>query len=110
MSIEIITIIIAAAALLITLSSIMLTGFVRLRRHLDQRFDQLHAHYEHIDIAIRKVLLKFSSVHARFEHAEHEIHRLQEELQEVQATGVVQRRTTTSAFFLHDTMLRRLRW
>ena len=110
MSIEIITIIIAAASLLIILSSVMLAGFVRLRRHLDERFDQLHAHYEHLDIGIRRILLKVSSVHTRFEHAEREIRRLQEELQEVQTTGVVQQRTTTSAFFLHDTMLRRLRW
>lgn len=109
MSIEIITIIISAASLLIILSSVMLAGFVRLRRHLDERFDQLHAHYEHIDIGIRKVFLKVSSVHARFEHAEREIRKLQEELQEVKATDGVPRRTT-SAFFLHDTMLGRIRW
>lgn len=77
---------------------------------MDQRFDQLHTHYEHIDIGIRKVFLKVSSVHAQFEHAECEIRKLQEELQEVKAADVVPRRTTTSAFFLHDTMLRRLRW
>lgn len=110
MSIEIITIITAAAGVLVTLGSVMLIGFVRIRRHMDQRFDQLHTHYEHIDIGIRKVFLKVSSVHAQFEHAECEIRKLQEELQEVKAADVVPRRTTTSAFFLHDTMLRRLRW
>ncbi|OAV59891.1 hypothetical protein [Enteractinococcus helveticum] len=113
MSIEITTIIIAAAGVLVALGSVSLVGFVRIRRHMDQRFDQLHAHYEHIDIGIRKVFLKVSSVHARFEHAEREIRKLQEELQEelqeVKATDSVPRRTT-SAFFLHDTMLGRIRW
>lgn len=109
MSIEITTIIIAAAGVLVALGSVMLVGFVRIRRHMDQRFDQLHAHYEHIDIGIRKVFLKVSSVHARFDHAEREIRKLQEDLQEVKATDGVPRRTT-SAFFLHDTMLGRIRW
>ena len=110
MSNEIITITIAATSLLIILSSIMLVGFTRMRRHMDQRFDQLHTHYEHLDIAMRKALLKFGSVRAQVEQAEDQIRALKAELQEIQDIGSFRQQRSTSAFFLHDTMLRRLRW
>lgn len=83
MSAEVITIILTAAGVLITLGGGFFAGLAWLLRRMDEQFDKVEARFDKVDDRFDKVDDRFAKVDDRFAKVDEQIRSVQSELNEV---------------------------
>jgi len=83
MSVEVISIILAAAGILITLGGGFLAGLAWVIRRMDEQFDKVDKRFDRIDQRFEQVDQRFEKVDERFERMHEQIGQVQSELNDV---------------------------
>lgn len=83
MSVEVISIILAAAGILITLGGGFLAGLAWMLRRMDEQFDKVDKRFDRIDQRFEQVDQRFEKVDERFERMHEQIGQVQSELNDV---------------------------
>lgn len=83
MSVEVISIILAAAGILITLGGGFLAGLAWMLRRMDEQFDKVDRRFDRIDQRFEQVDQRFEKVDERFERMHEQIGQVQSELNDV---------------------------
>src|SRR5699024_9929650 len=83
MSAEVITIILTAAGVLITLGGGFFAGLAWLLRRMDEQFDKVEARFDKVEERFDKVDDRFAKVDDRFAKVDEQLRSVQSELNEV---------------------------
>jgi septal ring factor EnvC (AmiA/AmiB activator) len=85
MSVEVISIILAAAGILITLGGGFLAGLAWVLRRMDEQFDKVDKRFDRIDQRFDRVDQRFEEVDRRFEKVDERFDRMDERIRQVQS-------------------------
>src|SRR5699024_3089716 len=82
-SAEVISIIFAAAGVLITLGGGFFAGLAWLLRRMDERFDKVDVRFDKVDVGFDKVDVRFDKVDERFDRVYERFHKVDERFDKV---------------------------